>query len=629
MQDVELQQEDTVSADRKVQIVFDPDAWKKKDKSGRKITSVTSRQNFNNAKYGNRNKQDDDEEEQMKEEKSQIKFVTGNDAIKAGANEVDPKPKTKKIAEAFVKKALKQIAIDKNVGIKDIPFDGPYTKTPADVVDKSGAHHTPYSRVRHLARQAMNKQQVKEETLDEKAAEGFEGTVKAMKKHKEIDNPWALSHWMKKKGYKSHVKEETELTEWSVKHDGVDADHPNAKLFHGKKDVINHLTKYKDSAEKRAKLLKDKGFKNVRIEETVLNPLDPHGDYKEKSKVLHQLSLDKQVDQKEVQQRKLDLDKEYSKLKESNIWKGWSKAYPETKPKDPEKEKQIRVNKDSAILDAIRAKKEKEQKAMGEEVELQEGKKKDPLEIVDHIYSKYKKQSVLPHYDDHEAVKQTVKHHQSKGASAEEISSAVHNTLTKRMNKTGYNLERSKTREAFKQAFKHHLGEEVELEEGKMGQIHADIEDHLGKHLADYKAHGGAEHFGAKTVKTAQHISKLHGIEQKHAQGLVNQYVDSKLKEETEMSDKLTYAQFMEQLLEYTPGPGGVTRVQGRSYGAQYHDPEGDDDADDKPKAEAPKRGRGRPKGSTSGANHKVTSGKKGSGVDYTGFKLHLPNSNR
>lgn len=563
MQDIELQQEDTVSADRKVQIVFDPDAWKKKDKSGRKITSVTSRQNFNNAKYGNRNKQDDDEEEQMKEEKSQIKFVTGNDAIKAGANEVDPKPKTKKIAEAVVKKALKQIAIDKNVGIKDIPFDGPYTKTPADVVDKSGAHHTPYSRVRHLARQAMNKQQVKEETLDEKAAEGFEGTVKAMKKHKEIDNPWALSHWMKKKGYKSHVKEETELTEWSVKHDGVDADHPNAKLFHGKKDVINHLTKYKDSAEKRAKLLKDKGFKNVRIEESV--------------------------------------------------WDGVTKAYPETKPKDAAKEKQIRANKDAAILDAIRAKKEKEQKAMDE------GSDHDP------------------YYDAQENKKSAEAAHKQGDHFAYHLHMSDHhsNMAHWSSNRGRYHVadqHQAKADQHHDWAMQHKNGvrkEEVELQEGKMGQIHADIEDHLGKHLADYKAHGGAEHFGAKTVKTAQHISKLHGIEQKHAQGLVNQYVDSKLKEETEMSDKLTYAQFVEQLLEYTPGPGGVTRVQGRSYGAQYHDPEGDDDADDKPKAEAPKRGRGRPKGSTSGANHKVTSGKKGSGVDYTGFKLHLPNSNR
>lgn len=600
MQDIELQQEDTVSADRKVQIVFDPDAWKKKDKSGRKITSVTSRQNFNNAKYGNRNKQDDDEEEQMKEEKSQIKFVTGNDAIKAGANEVDPKPKTKKIAEAVVKKALKQIAIDKNVGIKDIPFDGPYTKTPADVVDKSGAHHTPYSRVRHLARQAMNKQQVKEEIeqidelsvhkmlkysdaakkdrskLNAKWSAGTatqkeknrvigheEGEERAANKIKQKTGKYPEKLNVLQKARYAVTKEETELTEWSVKHDGVDADHPNAKLFHGKKDVINHLTKYKDSAEKRAKLLKDKGFKNVRIEESV--------------------------------------------------WDGVTKAYPETKPKDAAKEKQIRANKDAAILDAIRAKKEKEQKAMDE------GSDHDP------------------YYDAQENKKSAEAAHKQGDHFAYHLHMSDHhsNMAHWSSNRGRYHVadqHQAKADQHHDWAMQHKNGvrkEEVELQEGKMGQIHADIEDHLGKHLADYKAHGGAEHFGAKTVKTAQHISKLHGIEQKHAQGLVNQYVDSKLKEETEMSDKLTYAQFMEQLLEYTPGPGGVTRVQGRSYGAQYHDPEGDDDADDKPKAEAPKRGRGRPKGSTSGANHKVTSGKKGSGVDYTGFKLHLPNSNR
>ena len=97
--------------------------------------------------------------------------------------------------------------------------------------------------------------------------------------------------------------------------------------------------------------------------------------------------------------------------------------------------------------------------------------------------------------------------------------------------------------------------------------------------------------------------------------------------EETPVSK--TYKEFLEQLLEYTPGPGGVTRVQGRSYGAQYHDPEGDDDADDKPKAkvDAPKRGRGRPAGSKSGANQKVTTGKSYGGIAT--HSLNLPNSNR
>ena len=44
------------------------------------------------------------------------------------------------------------------------------------------------------------------EQVVEKAPPGFEGTVKAMKKHKDIDNPFALAWSMKNKGYKSHKK---------------------------------------------------------------------------------------------------------------------------------------------------------------------------------------------------------------------------------------------------------------------------------------------------------------------------------------------------------------------------------------------------------------------------------------
>lgn len=43
--------------------------------------------------------------------------------------------------------------------------------------------------------------------LDEVAPEGWEGTVKAMKKHKEVENPWALANWMKDQGYHSHKEE--------------------------------------------------------------------------------------------------------------------------------------------------------------------------------------------------------------------------------------------------------------------------------------------------------------------------------------------------------------------------------------------------------------------------------------
>jgi hypothetical protein len=44
-----------------------------------------------------------------------------------------------------------------------------------------------------------------EAAITEKAPEGWEATVKKMKKHKEIDNPWALANWMKSKGYQPHA----------------------------------------------------------------------------------------------------------------------------------------------------------------------------------------------------------------------------------------------------------------------------------------------------------------------------------------------------------------------------------------------------------------------------------------
>jgi hypothetical protein len=44
------------------------------------------------------------------------------------------------------------------------------------------------------------------ENISEKAPEGWEGTVKAMKDEPGIDNPYALTNWMKNKGYQSHKK---------------------------------------------------------------------------------------------------------------------------------------------------------------------------------------------------------------------------------------------------------------------------------------------------------------------------------------------------------------------------------------------------------------------------------------
>lgn len=57
-----------------------------------------------------------------------------------------------------------------------------------------------------------------QEAITEVAPPGWEGTVKAMKQRHgdEIDNPWALTWWMKNKGYKSHEKSKEEMQQESV-----------------------------------------------------------------------------------------------------------------------------------------------------------------------------------------------------------------------------------------------------------------------------------------------------------------------------------------------------------------------------------------------------------------------------
>jgi len=73
-----------------------------------------------------------------------------------------------------------------------------------------------------------------------------------------------------------------------------------------------------------------------------------------------------------------------------------------------------------------------------------------------------------------------------------------------------------------------------------------------------------------------------------------------------------------------------VRTIKGKSYGNQPEEPDHDDEENETAaQKSAEKRGRGRPAGSKSGARQIGGASKKGSGVDYTGYKLHLPNSNK
>ena len=91
-----------------------------------------------------------------------------------------------------------------------------------------------------------------DQQLSEKAPEGWEGTVKGMKKHKDIDNPWALAHWMKGKGYKSHKKEtvgESIVTE---------GEEEKAELIMAARDMVERITGWmEDTANMQAESMLD------------------------------------------------------------------------------------------------------------------------------------------------------------------------------------------------------------------------------------------------------------------------------------------------------------------------------------------------------------------------------------
>jgi hypothetical protein len=74
------------------------------------------------------------------------------------------------------------------------------------------------------------------------------------------------------------------------------------------------------------------------------------------------------------------------------------------------------------------------------------------------------------------------------------------------------------------------------------------------------------------------------------------------------INSKVSYKEFLQSLDEVKMADLPSRKIQGKSYGADYADPEGADDADDKKPKQQPaeKRGRGRPAGAKSGAG-KIT----------------------
>ena len=121
--------------------------------------------------------------------------------------------------------------------------------------------------------------------LPEVAPPGWEGSVKAMKKHKDIDNPWALAWHMKNKGDKPHYKDQDGKPEKKEKYK-EDVDEANlpphlAKFFdkkgNPKPDAAKRMAdgQKKREVKYKTKDVTPKGYgPNEEVEEAYESPLD-------------------------------------------------------------------------------------------------------------------------------------------------------------------------------------------------------------------------------------------------------------------------------------------------------------------------------------------------------------------
>ena len=548
-----LQQEDTVSADRKQRIIFDPEAWKKSDKSGRTITSVTSRQNFNNSKYGNRKNKDDDEDD-IKEEKSQIKFVTGNDAIATQVGqEKMKKDKIKKIAEAVVKKALHQISIDKNAGIKEIPTNESTNENAVDMVNESSFNSSAYSHIRSLARKAMN--------------EGWEPEPEVKKPHTPDDAK-----------LKSDAKKNKEaLDKISAAFAKKKVDEEVEQLDELEQSTLQSYVS-KAGADMKKKSIERSKLSQQRHSKEIAAGTRKPGELSD-SETNKPSDKENEISSKNTK-RYLNVQKA-----EKKIWKKNNTPEKVAARVAATKEKHKRISDGIKSVDKLAA-------------ELHRKKMQEEVEHIDEL-----KKSTLGSYI------QKASADASYHANAAGFKAGVKQPKYNTSDDTPTEKKRAKgIATAVKKLTKEELEQIDELSKTTLGDyIKGASKDASSKILTGVTKGNNKDLVGAnKDLRVA--AKRNSGIKKA---------VDKLTKEGTEMS-KLTFKQFVEQLdemvefvvtneeveqiLEYTPGAGGVTRVTGKSYGANYHDPEGDDDADDKPAAkpaEAPaKRGRGRPAGS-------------------------------
>jgi hypothetical protein len=465
----------------------------------------------------------------------------------------------------------------------EIPFSGPYTKTPAVVTDKSGAKHSPMSRVRHLARAAAAT-----------AAKKAEKTVKEEAEELDELNKSTLASYAKKATKDARMQQSI----------GKDFEAQSKKSRKSSmKDAAQSLAdKYKSKSRSREAGI-GKAIDRLAKEELTVESDKAYADAMEKQRE----KMLTQKDQDALSKVRALMAKEKAakmKKEETDLEEGIIKGTIETG------KQAIKVPLKAAkrVVKGVAA-------AVGGVVDTA----KDVKDGVKTIVKKFKEETEqIEEKSDQAKQNKTMKNLMvaSKGAQINRglkldpadygYKKAQH--LNKAIGRAA--MKEEETQMEFTQEELQLIEQFIEIAE-KMNLSKAT----MGDVIKDFKK-SDAPQFKGKSEEKKRQMA-----------------IAAKLQadRETKKEEVETTLSFRSYLDEVKMADLPVRKVTGRGYGTEYYkkekekDEKGYDADDDKEPSE--KKGRGRPAGSKSGARQKgSTTGKKKSGVEMTGYPLHLPN---
>lgn len=477
------------------------------------------------------------------------------EALKGDQHKLDVDKDGKIEGEDLVKLRNKKVKKEAT----EVPFSGPYTKTSATVTDKSGAKHTPMSRVKHLAQMAAKK---------------AEENKKAVKEEKEKENDDEL--------------EDDELENDELENDEKEDDEKEDKKV--VKKVKEEVEQIEELSKSTLASYTKKATKDARMQQSIGKDFEASANKSRKPSMKDAAQSLADKYKSKSRSREAGIGKAVDRLAKEEVEEGYiPPAKPKLTPSD---------SKTLTKVAALMAKEKAEKAARDAKM------KKEEVEQIEEKSDQAKRNKTMKNLM---AASKGAQINRGLKLEPAEYGYKKAQHLNKAIGRAAMRAEETEMK--FTQEELQLIEQFIEIAE-KMNLSKAT----MGDVIKDFKKSDAPQFKGKSDEKRRQMAiaAKLSA--------------DRETKKE-EVETKLSFKSYLDEV-KMADLPS--RKVSGK-YGTEYYKKEKEKDekgydADDE-KEPSEKKGRGRPAGSKSGARQKgSTTGKKKSGVEMTGYPLHLPN---